>query len=316
MLLRVHHLADNGHRDNCMKKRIPLAALIMFSGSALLTGCSSTDTTQSAKLNSNYGSFDRLIVPPVLPNPRQELTLAKINAVLAEKKLPPQQKARLHYDRGVMYDSVGLKIMARIDFIQALNLDPSLADAYNFLGIYYTQSGQYNNAYEAFDSVLELSPEYDYAYLNRGIAQYYGGRNDLATTDIQTFYQADKSDGYRALWLYLVESVDDINQARGTLLSNRSQLQDNTWPAALVDFYLGKLSSSQLLSAAAKDIDHPSKYSDRLCEAYFYMAKIAQQQGNEQQALNYFKLTLATNIYDFVEHRYARLELSRLATRI
>ncbi len=102
-----------------------------------------------------------------------EVTLAKLNEILARAELTTEQRARFHYDRGVIYDSVGLRILGRIDFHQALKLQPDLADAYNFLGIYYTQEGEFESAYEAFDAVLELSPEYDYAFLNRGIALYY-----------------------------------------------------------------------------------------------------------------------------------------------
>lgn len=39
-------------------------------------------------------------------------------------------------------------------------------------------------SYEAFDSALELAPDYDYAFLNRGIALYYGKRPELAVQDL------------------------------------------------------------------------------------------------------------------------------------
>lgn len=50
--------------------------------------------------------------------------------------------------------------LARIDLNRALERDPRLADAYNFLGIQYTEIEQYNYAYEMFDSALELEPEH------------------------------------------------------------------------------------------------------------------------------------------------------------
>ena len=51
-----------------------------------------------------------------------------------------------------------------------------MPEVFNYLGIYLTQAGNFDAAYEAFDSVLELDPTYNYARLNRGIALYYGGR--------------------------------------------------------------------------------------------------------------------------------------------
>ncbi len=50
-----------------------------------------------------------------------------------------------------------------------------MPEVFNYLGIYLTQAGNFDAAYEAFDSVLELDPTYNYAHLNRGIALYYGG---------------------------------------------------------------------------------------------------------------------------------------------
>jgi lipoprotein NlpI len=202
--------------------------------------------------------------------------------------------------------------LGRIDFHQALKLQPNLADAYNFLGIYYTQEGEFESAYEAFDGVLELSPEYDYAFLNRGIALYYGERFELAVKDMQEFYQRDPSDGYRALWLYLMSSHIDNQNALTTLGLQRTQLADNAWSSTLIDYYLGKKTKDQLFTAAKVGLEQPKEYAERLCEAYFYMAKRADELGQYQEAANYYRLTLATNIYDFVEHRYARIELAKI----
>lgn len=62
-----------------------------------------------------------------------------------------------------------------------------MPEVFNYLGIYLTQAGNFDAAYEAFDSVLELDPTYNYAHLNRGIALYYGGRDKLAQDDLLAF---------------------------------------------------------------------------------------------------------------------------------
>ncbi|QYJ96727.1 lipoprotein NlpI [Shewanella alkalitolerans] len=278
---------------------------VMTSLSLLLTGCVSTQPAATAEQG-------KLMIAPVMPDYKLEVTLARLNDILASAELTPEQRARFHYDRGVIYDSVGLRILSRIDFHQSLKLQPNLADAYNFIGIYYTQEGEFESAYEAFDAVLELSPDYDYAYLNRGIALYYGQRDELAVADMQSFYQANEQDGYRALWLYITESKLDGEQAMQHLAANRAKLDDSQWSTTLVDFYLGKESREQVFEVAKQGLSHPNEYAERLCEAYFYIAKIAEKQGNYSDAANYFRLALATNIYDFVEHRYARVELAKI----
>ncbi|UCX03882.1 lipoprotein NlpI [Shewanella glacialimarina] len=274
--------------------------------SLLLTGCAATSGS-----NGDV-AIGQIIVAPVMPDYKLEVTLAKLNEILASMELTNDQRARFHYDRGVIYDSVGLRLLGRIDFHQALKLQPNLADAYNFLGIYYTQEGEFESAYEAFDGVLELAPEYDYAFLNRGIALFYGERYELAVKDMQTFYQRDPNDGYRSLWLYLMSSQIDAEAALVTLGTQRGQLEDKAWSSVLVDYYLGKLTKKQLFSAAKVGLNQPKEYAERLCEAYFYLGKRAEELGLFQEAANYYRLTLATNIYDFVEHRYARIELAKI----
>ncbi|GGB74371.1 lipoprotein NlpI [Shewanella inventionis] len=277
--------------------------------SMLLSGCAATQ-------GSNNETSGQMIVAPVMPDYKMEVTLAKLNEILATMELTDEQRARFHYDRGVIYDSVGLRLLGRIDFHQAIKLQPDLADAYNFLGIYYTQEGEFDSAYEAFDGVLELSPGYDYAYLNRGIALYYGERYQLAVEDMQAFYERDPTDGYRVLWLYLMSSAVDKTQALADLALQRQQLNVDDWASVLVDFYLGKMSQEQVFAAAKVGLTQPKEYAERLCEAYFYLAKQAASNGQYQQAANFYRLTLATNIYDFVEHRYARIELAKMKNLI
>ncbi|MGZ9897619.1 lipoprotein NlpI [Shewanella gaetbuli] len=286
-----------------LKLRTSVVAL-MAGASMLLTGCASTSGSNDAG--------EQIVVAPVMPDYKLEVTLAKLNEILATMELTDEQRARFHYDRGVIYDSVGLRLLGRIDFHQALKLQPNLADAYNFLGIYYTQEGEFESAYDSFDGVLELAPDYDYAYLNRGIALYYGERYELAVNDLQAFYDRDPSDGYRALWLYLMSAHQDVEVATQALAQHRMGLPDKAWSSVLIDFYLGKLSKDEVFQAAKVGLNQPKEYAERLCEAYFYLGKKAQELGQYQDAANYYRLTLATNIYDFVEHRYARIELARI----
>lgn len=287
------------------KLRTTMVALVT-SVSLLMGGCSATNNA------SANGASGQIIVPPVMPDYKMEVTLAKLNEILASMELTNEQRARFHYDRGVIYDSVGLRLLGRIDFHQALKLQPDLADAYNFLGIYYTQEGEFESAYEAFDGVLELAPEYDYAYLNRGIALFYGERYELAVNDLQAFYDRDPTDGYRALWLYLMASQIEEPKALAALSEHRKQLPNSAWASMLIDHYLGTMSKADLFAAAKVDLKQPKEYAERLCEAYFYLGKRAEQLGQYQDAANYYRLTLATNIYDFVEHRYARIELAKM----
>lgn len=253
-----------------------------------------------------------LIPEPLAVSYRTELAIARLSEILIRAELSDEQSAQLYYDRGVMYDSVGLRSLARLDFIRALRLKPDMADAYNFIGIHHTIGGEYAQAYEAFDSALELAPEHEFAYLNRGIALYYDGKSDLAISDFQTFLQLKPDDAYRMIWLYLAQSSVSVADAKVQLAANARALKSGEWSSNIVQFLLGEMTEKALLDSVVVDLSSQQMLAERLCEVYFYLAKWHESQQQPELAMNYYKLVLATNVYEFVEHRYARVEMSRL----
>ncbi|GLP97008.1 lipoprotein NlpI [Paraferrimonas sedimenticola] len=276
-----------------------------------ISGCAATSST-------TQNDEDRLLplVVPASINYKNELQLARLNEMLHSDELDQNQRVRFMYERGVLYDRLGLRTMARLDFHQVVKIAPDLADAYNFIGIYFTQDREFSSAFEAFDAVLELAPEYDYAYLNRGIALYYADRVDLSVEDMTKFLEFQPADGYRALWLYLAESKKDEAAAMANLIENRKALDTNKWDAAIVDRVLGKINTDELFTLAKKDLTYPNQFAERMCEAYFYLGKLEQAKGNYKNAVNLFKLTLGTNVHDFVEYRYARIELENIRNEL
>lgn len=288
-----------------MLSRSLLLAVALFSG----VGCTSTQVMQQAS-----PQMGNLIVPePVPVSVRSQMALARLEQILGQMQdMPNGQRAELLYQRGVLYDSVGLSGLAQFDFNRALKLKPDMAKAYNFLGIQHTQNMEFMQAYEAFDATLDIEPEHEYAFLNRGIALYYGGRPQLAVRDFGQFYQQDNTDPYRALWHYIAEYEVSPEAAQQNLRQIRSQLSNKNWATALVDFYLGNLTEQQVLGSLTVNVKNHQQLSDRLCEAYFYLGKYHSHHGKKGRASNYFKLALSTNVYEFVEHRYARLELNLL----
>ncbi|RLV61298.1 lipoprotein NlpI [Parashewanella curva] len=283
--------------------RILKVALVV----SLLSGCASTT------LKNHYPT--RLLVEPTTPLYQDELNLLKSSDILSRAKLTDEQRARFMYERGVIYDRVGLQLSARYDFRQALNLNPRLADAYNFLGIYSTLEGDFDSAYDAFDSVLELAPSYEYAYLNRGIALYYAGRFELSKDDLTTFYTKAPDDAYRSIWLYLAHRKFNPEKAKIELTQRVSKLDKELWSTQIAEYLLGNLSADKLVSKANEYLDsknHRREYTEHLCEAYFYIAQQALHQGHLEAATQLFRLALATDVYDFVEYRLAGFELSKL----
>ena len=282
-----------------MKK---LAILALTTSFLFIQGCATT--TQPTSAVSNL-----VIAEPLPVNFKSEIALARLSEVIQRADISDAERAQLYYDRGVIYDSVGLRNLARLDFNRALRLKPDLVDAYNFLGIHFTQIQEFNQAYEQFDSAIDLAPEHEYAFLNRGIALYYGGRAELAADDLQVFLSKQVNDPYRMLWLYIAEREYSPVQAEINLRARARRVGDQVWAKQIIQLYLGEITQQQFISKLTQNVTSNKALTDRLCEAYFYLGKYAQFNRQEKVALNFFKLALSTNVYEFVEHRYAKLEL-------
>jgi lipoprotein NlpI len=287
-----------------MNKR--LSSIILLS--SLLFGCANN----SVSMQDSRQMGNLLLAEPAPMNPRSQLAIARYSHILANTDLEDEQRAQLLHQRGTLYDSVGLSGLAQYDFNLAIRLKPDLAEAYNSMGVHYTQQMDFIQAYEAFDATLDINPDMEFAFLNRGIALYYGGRPDLAVRDFGTFYNKNASDPYRALWSYLASSEIDKPQAMIELAKQRKNLDEDNWATQLVDLYLERTTEGELLNTLIGGVTSQQQLTDRLCEAYFYLGKYHSARGNRGVASNYFKLALSTNVFEYVEHRYARLELNLL----
>jgi lipoprotein NlpI len=92
-------------------------------------------------------------------------------------------------------------------------------------------------------------------------------------------------------------------------------VDEKTWAKQVIYLFLGDINQREFVSELTVNINSNKALTDRLCEAYFYLGKYSQHQKNFGAAANFFKLSLSTNVYEFVEHRYARLELDLMRTK-
>ncbi|MCQ8850046.1 lipoprotein NlpI [Alteromonas stellipolaris] len=291
-----------------MRRNVSLIFFFIFVG--ILGGCA-----QTLEVSRQPQMGNLLLAEPAPVNPRSEMAIARYNQILGSSALSDEDKAELHLQRGMLYDSVGLGGLAQFDYSQAINLKPDFAEAYNSMGIHYIQQSDFIQAYDSFDSTLEINPEYDFAFLNRGIALYYGGRSELAIEDLALFLQKDNSDPFRALWAYFAHYDLSPEEGQAYLAAIRPELNNEHWATTLTDLFLGVVDENAVLNSLLDGVKSQKALTDRLCEAYFYLGKYHSQDGNNGIASNYFKLALSTNVFDYVEHRYARMELNRLRQR-
>ena len=273
----------------------------------LLSGC--------VGLNNSFVSKNKVVLADQNPSQHfeQEVMIVRISQVLLVGKMSNEERASLHFERGVLYDSLGLWALARYDFTQALALQPKMAAVYNYLGLYLLLDEDYDGALEAFNTVFSLDPDYEYIFLNRALDFYYVGRYNLAEQDFLAFYQRNKSDPYRVLWLYLNELKFKPAEAQKNLAQRAVGLSQDYWGTYIVQYYLGKLSVQDLQAKAQQFATKTAtQYAEILTETYFYLAKQKLNMGQIDEAETLFKLAVANQVYNFVEYRFAVFELSKL----
>ena len=266
-------------------------------------------------LSNTFVSKNKVVLAEQNPSQHfeQEVMIVRISQVLLVGKMSNEERASLHFERGVLYDSLGLWALARYDFTQALALQPKMAAVYNYLGLYLLLDEDYDGALEAFNTVFSLDPDYEYTFLNRALDFYYVERYNLAEQDFLAFYQRNKSDPYRVLWLYLNELKFKPAEAQKNLAQRAVGLSQDYWGTYIVQYYLGKLSVQELQAKAQQFATKTAtQYAEILIETYFYLAKQKLNMGQVDEAETLFKLAVANQVYNFVEYRFAVFELSKL----
>lgn len=273
-----------------------------------LTACQSLPEDRAANSTSNM-----LILPvatAVQIDYQDEVKLLRLNQLIAEHTGDNKEKALLFYERGIIYDRMGLAAHSRYDFTQSINSDPAFPDAYNSYGIYLLLAESYDDAFDAFDASIELSEQMQYSYLHRAIGLYQVKRFKLASDDIRHFYEMDKSDPYRILWRYIIDAQLDEPAALAMLTSDLEKSRDNRYAWSLVDVITGNISERAFFTNVTYGVNSNKEMAQRLCEAYFYLGHWHKLAGNIELGNYYFKLATTTNIHEFIEYKYALMEIA------
>lgn len=300
-----------------LKARLHLAALAFIS-CYLLSAC-----TNNAVKTQNFDfsiSSKEIIIDTYLDNSRtiaSEQLISQISKVIDQNQnLTIRDRASLFYELGILYDGLGLYLSAKSMFMNAIIQDPSYSKPYAFLAAYLALENNYQDSMEAYDSAIELDKTDLYAKFSRALTLYYVGRYTLAKQDLSDFYEENKNDPYRILWYFLIENkIDGLQVAKANLKERyRNAIKDenNLFAYKIIEYYLGIQSKDQIFKLLRTDSMNNIIHSEMLCEGYFYLAQMELIKGKNNVAFDYFRLALATNVYAFLEYRYAKLELDKL----
>ncbi|MDN2663132.1 lipoprotein NlpI [Psychromonas sp. 14N.309.X.WAT.B.A12] len=299
--------------------QISLKALFLVFSVVTLTACSSFNNENDSYTLAATGQGNSVfpIATPVQVTYQDEVKLLRLTQLISDKEnIDDKQRAVLLYERGLIYDRMGLSAHSRYDFTQSINLDPTLAESYNSLGVYLLMGEAYDEAFDAFDSAIELSDTMQYSYLHRAIGLSLVGRLDGAQQDIEHFYDLDKTDPYRVLWRYIINSQVDLPSAEQQLNTVQREPEDKRFAWAIVEVINGDLSEEDFFDNIANGIQTNEELAQRLCEAYYYLAHWHMNNNALDKGIYYLKLSAATNVKDFIEYKYSLIDLGNIQKKL
>lgn len=270
----------------------------------VLSGCASTN-------NTSGWSYPPMAVP-LQASIQQEIQLSRLDQLLLRPDIDDMTRAKMFYERGLINDSLGLRDLARVDFTQSLNLKPDQSDVFNILGVYYTQNTDFDGAYEALDSALELDSNNQFAERNLAIALYYGERYGQAYEIAKKHYNDAPTDPYRAIWLYWIGLEVDSVKATEEFKVQYQQRVDDDFGWDLAGVILKETTEDEFFKKILITTRNNVALAEKLTEGYFYLAKSYQNDGDYPNAIALYKLAMAGNVYEFVEHRYSFVELGKI----
>lgn len=99
-------------------------------------------------------------------------------------------------------------------FTNALEIDPSFAEAYGFRGMAHFQLEDYQAALDDFNNALSLEPELENVYFFRGLYFYKMKLYEMAIKDFTSAIEIDKHFGEAYLYRGFCKGmIDDLQGA-------------------------------------------------------------------------------------------------------
>ncbi len=284
-----------------------LITSVVFLGT-VLSGCAQTysSSASSDHINPSYVH----IIKPYIISDKEQYAVLSINEALKNLKLNEQQRAQLYYESSIFYSMMGLNHFSRMTLMQAIMQANNVSSFYSSMGLNLALTGNYLEAFDAFDSAIELDSVNDSIYFFRGIVLFYGKRYVNARQDFAKYYHKNIHDPYRLLWLYYVEKQLQ-NEDADQKLRERYRLMVGAKENHLVgaiEVILGLKSEQEFWDQVLTGVEE-AKYPEVLCESYYYLGKYHQLLGHTNMAKDYFKLALMTHVTYFVEFNLAEMEL-------
>jgi len=115
------------------------------------------------------------------------------SAILANYPLAPAQEARIRANRAWSFKQEKRLSDAQADYDRALQLDPNSEILYNERGFFHLQIGELDAALRDYNSALVIAPNFPYPLFGRGIVYIRKGSLDRGQDDLAAARKLDNT---------------------------------------------------------------------------------------------------------------------------
>jgi lipoprotein NlpI len=253
-----------------------------------------------------------------------DLVIHHCTRAINSGRLSDRNLATALNNRGIAHIIKGNLDSAIYDFTQSIRLSPNEAGGFHNRAQAYFTKKDYDRALSDYKSAARIDPRESDARAV-GLVYFYLGRMTESTEALDRAVRADPQDKYNVLWRYLAQAkTNGLDVAQRELRDSAAKLDDGgaqkertpealtaaNWPAAVIDFYLGKI-SEKAMYAAAEDRDAAAK-REKLCEASFYAAEAKLLKKENKAAIPLLRTAEKDCPAAFAEAHGASAELKRL----
>jgi lipoprotein NlpI len=250
------------HEEQCADPSVEVSLRIDACTALIQSGKSSTEDLATAYLDRGNAYQDKSEYDRAIQDYCEAI------------HLKPQFELAI-YDRANAYGSKGEYDHAIADYDQVIELAPEgdhVYFAYYGRGYAFSAKGEYDHAIKDYDQAIRLNPDSANAFIVRGIANFLGANPALAVIDLRRSSELNPKIAYSLLWLHLARAR--LGEGDSKELVKRSAKADlSRWPGPVLELYLGRITTDQMMAAAADpDLDVEKQ---KLCEADFFAGEDA-----------------------------------------
>ncbi|MDR1384968.1 MAG: tetratricopeptide repeat protein [Planctomycetaceae bacterium] len=176
------------------------------------------------------------------------------------------------------------------DFQKVLTINDQTSSTYYWLGRAYSAVGKYRNAIEMFDKALELDPEDNESFFNRGCAKQKIHCFEDAERDLRTAYEKENSDAWTIH--YLGHNFEWQGRFEESLEYFRKASDLNPDMVEWYCCYAAVLMKTKQIDEAIRQLNKTIEIDPKQAQPYFYLGEIYEERNEPTKAAEYYQLAI------------------------